>query len=275
MNWPPNRTKAVFYQPLNRDISVTNEQWLYLVEDVKRQGIDTVVVQWNRYGNEKFGGGHGWLSSNLTQFTEEGLTVWLGLYSDPEYFQRIHTTADEQKQYLNEYVTLLLDNYRSWNHWITNHNSHVEGLYLPFEISDYDFDTPEKKAQLHTVLEALSKQYDEPLMISVYLSGQLSPQGVAKWLNQLKTLDIDIYVQDGRGTKLIEDAAWTNYSKEIVCEIGLIREAFIQTNQMPFEAKSIDVNQFSELLTEDSCHNKVLFSLRYLPSQLNPLKIKD
>ncbi|MFS1419690.1 DUF4434 domain-containing protein [Vibrio splendidus] len=265
----------MFYQPLNRDVTVTNEQWLYFVEDIKKQGIDTVVVQWNRYGDEKFGGENGWLSSNLTQFADEGLTVWLGLYSDPEYFQRIHTTVEEQKQYLNEYVTVLLDSYRSWNHWITNHTSHVEGLYLPFEISDYDFDSPAKRAQLHTVLEDLSKRYDEPLMISVYLSGQLSPKGVAQWLNQLRALDIDIYVQDGRGTQLIEDTAWANYSKEISCDIGLIREAFVQTNQTPFEAKSIEPNRLSELLTEDSCHKKVLFSLRYLPSQLNPLKLKD
>ncbi|WP_102405657.1 DUF4434 domain-containing protein [Vibrio sp. 10N.261.55.A7] len=266
---------AVMYQPLNRDLQVTGQQWHQLAQEFTAKGFDTLVVQWNQYGTEEFGGSSGWLAKNIELFMNEGVDIWLGLYSDPDYFRRIHTSRENQKEYLEEYLKNAHTSYKAWGHWIERHSTNVKGIYLPFEISDYDFDTTEKREQLNALLSGITDTYTERLMISVYLSGQLSSEDTAKWLKSIRSQGIEVYVQDGRGTQLINDDHWADYNNEFGCNIGVIKEAFIQTGQNPFIAKPIDKDGLLKLRLDDRCNEKILFSLRYLPIPNNPLALLD
>lgn len=119
------------------------------------------------------GESHGWLAQRMEALQDDNIKLWVGLYSDPNYFREIHTNATEQKVYLTEYFNKLHKSYVQWKTWLRIHSSKVQGLYLPLELSDYDFKTPEQREQLAQILKQQIKLYDEPLMISLYLSGQL------------------------------------------------------------------------------------------------------
>ncbi|PMH31056.1 hypothetical protein BCU71_13125 [Vibrio lentus] len=262
----------IFYQPLNRDSSVTEKEWKELSNDIQMAGLDTLVVQWNQYGVESFGGPDGWVANNLALFMNDGVDIWLGLYSDPDYFLKIHTSVEKQNVYLKQYFKKVNHAYKKWESWRIYHQSHIKGLYFPLELSDYDFDTPQKRQQLNLILRQVSDTYNESLMISVYLSGELSSDEVAQWVGSIRSLGIEVYVQDGRGTQLIADEKWKDYSSSFGCGIGLIKEIFVQTNHSPFEAIPIGKYDFEMLQKVGNCNDNVLFSLRYLPLSNNPLQ---
>jgi len=46
-----NAMNAVMYQPQLRDTTVTDAQWQSVLNKLKGQGIDTLVLQWSRYDN--------------------------------------------------------------------------------------------------------------------------------------------------------------------------------------------------------------------------------
>ncbi|AXN29973.1 DUF4434 domain-containing protein [Vibrio coralliilyticus] len=267
--------KGIFYQPLSRDKPVSPEQWRTLLSEVERVGIRSLVVQWNQYGEEAFGGRQGWLAARLESTIEQGSKIWLGLYADPDYFQSIHGTAQQQNRYLQSYFEELGANYQRWHSWVERHRHGVAGLYIPMELSDYDFDTKEKRKQLEYLLQQHVKQYDIPLMISVYLSGAMSPKKTQYWLQDLTGLGLKVLLQDGRGTQLLDDETWDEYAQQLGCDIGIINEIFVQQEGNGFSARKLNLDQFQAVMKQTPCHASVLFSLRYLPFESNPLKLAD
>ena len=269
-----SNTNGIFYQPLNRDASVTSLEWRNLLQQTANSyDGNAIVVQWNQYGEEKFGGQTGWFAENLATFQKEGFALWLGLYSDPHYYTSIHTEQPQQDEYLTRYFVKLVENYQAWQPWIRKNNA--LGVYIPAELSDYDFDTPMKRKTLNRHLTELKNNIHEPMMISVYLSGNITPEETLQWLTSIENTGIKVMVQDGRGTQLLNDSDWGEYKKNFSCEMTIIKEIFIQENHNIFNAKRMSEENFLSLVKDRGCHDIFLFSLRYVPFELNPLPLQD
>lgn len=78
---------GIFWQPQNRDMQINDAHWQSLMNALHQQGVDTLVVQWTRYGDaftqpqER---------TNLIHRAEAakraGLKVIVGLNADPDFF---------------------------------------------------------------------------------------------------------------------------------------------------------------------------------------------
>lgn len=269
--------KGVFYQPLNRDADISEQEWQSLLQRVvSNEHLSEVVVQWVQYGDENFGGQSGWLVQRLNAFDRVGLKLWLGLYSDPHYFDRVHSDQATQRTYLTEYFELLLENYNVWRNWLSENQSFIKGVYIPAELSDFDFDTQEKRDELRLHLNQLKEAIEEPVLISVYLSGKTSPESISKWLTDISKIGINVMVQDGRGTQLFDDETWKKYQNELPCHISVIKEVFTMDTQHPTVFERISPEKLAYQFTHNQdCHNSYAFSLRYFPIFDNPLKLRD
>ncbi|WP_367989091.1 DUF4434 domain-containing protein [Vibrio sp. NTOU-M3] len=264
---------GAFYQPLNQDKTLKQQDWFSIAKTMERYELSQVVVQWTQYGDETFGGPSGWLALNLETLVDNDIQLWLGLYSDPNYFKRIHANVEQQKQYLTRYFEELEKSYQRWKPWIEQHQPKINGLYLPLELSDYDFVTQQQRDLITNVLAQQVKKYPMPLMVTLYLAANNDPDVIRKWTKEIRQAGITLYVQDGAGTQSLSGEQRRNYLNSLSCETGLVREVFVQEQQSSqFVAKKMNKQAFLKLVTQRSCHSSILFSLRYFPDN-NPLKL--
>uniref|UniRef100_UPI0007621689 DUF4434 domain-containing protein n=1 Tax=Pseudomonas sp. NBRC 111132 TaxID=1661047 RepID=UPI0007621689 len=190
--------QRLFYQPLNRDASVTPAQWQQLWHATAAQGGNTLIVQWSAYGDSDFGGAQGWLANSLRTARAEGLQLVMGLYMDPAYYQRLEQLDGEG---LNSYWKAQLGRSLSqYQHLRQVWQLPVDGWYLPMELDDQHFRDGERRDALYSQLQAFNRQLDKPLHISAFSAGKLSPRVHASWLDQLVGLGLTVWWQDGAGT---------------------------------------------------------------------------
>lgn len=265
---------GIFYQPLNQDIPISTESWDDLSLQLMNEDVNTLVVQWSSYGSETFGGTNGWLSQRIDTMLSRGINVWLGLYSDPDYFQKIHTDIDQQKEYLSQYFLIMRMNYQTWQPWISARGSQIKGVYFPLELSDYDFSTQKQREQLNQLLANEVKYYQQPIMLSLYLSGEMSPDEISDWTKQLSAMGIQVYVQDGAGTRSLKKSTRLAYLDQLEPNIGTILEIFKQNKRSTqFMANKLSYQEYREVREKNTQRDAVIFSLRYLPIAENPLQL--
>lgn len=196
---PATADQRLFYQPLNRDASVTPAQWQQLWQATAAQGGKTLIVQWSAYGDSDFGGAQGWLANSLRTARAEGLQLVLGLYMDPAYYQRLDELDGEG---LNSYWKAQLG--RSLSQYQQLRQAWqlpVDGWYLPMELDDQHLRETERRDALYSQLQAFNRQLDKPLHISAFSTGKLTPRVNAVWLDQLAGLGLTVWWQDGAGDR--------------------------------------------------------------------------
>ncbi|WP_070086551.1 DUF4434 family protein, partial [Pseudomonas sp. NBRC 111141] len=225
---PATADQRLFYQPLNRDATVTPAQWQQLWHDTVAQGGNTLIVQWSAYGDSDFGGAQGWLASSLRSARAQGLRLVLGLYMDPAYYKRLDELDGEG---LNSYWKAQLG--RSLSQYQQLRQAWqlpVEGWYLPMELDDQHFRDPARREALYSQLQAFNRQLDKPLHISAFSAGKLSPRVNGAWLDQLAGLGLTVWWQDGAGTGRLPPLVRQGYEQALPCRIGVVREAFRQVS---------------------------------------------
>ncbi|MDH0730905.1 DUF4434 family protein [Pseudomonas sichuanensis] len=256
---PAQADQRLFYQPLNRDAKVTPAQWQQLWHATVAQGGKTLIVQWSAYGDSDFGGSDGWLAASLREARAQGLELVLGLYMDPAYYQRLEELDGEG---LNNYFKAQLG--RSLSHYQHLRDSWqlpVAGWYLPMELDDLHFRDPERRQALQIQLQAFNRQLDKPLHISAFSAGQLSPGVNGAWLDELSSLGLSVWWQDGVGTGRLPPLVRQAYEQALPCRVGIVREAFRQVSA-PGQAFRAEPAQ--PMLT-GGCHTEAVFALRYRP----------
>jgi hypothetical protein len=231
-------------------------------------------VQWNQYGRDDFGGHNGWLSQRIDAAANIGMSIWLGLYTDPDYFSKIHVSDAEQSVYLERYFARLEISLLQHPLWLES-RSKLKGIYVPIELSDYDYDSDQKRLQISEKLAEFSEKSNTPIAISMYLTGKTPIQDIRTWVDQLEQSDIKVLLQDGRGTRLISDNRWQSFEGEVGCNVGLIREVFQQNDAEAFSASRLTKEAFEEKMSQSGCHEQILFSLRYLPIGSQVLSLED
>ena len=256
---PASADQRLFYQPLNRDASITPGQWQQLWHATAAQGGKTLIVQWSAYGDSDFGGANGWLANSLRSARAEGLQLVLGLYMDPAYYQRLdQLDGDGLTRYWQAQLGRSLSHYQQLRQtW----QLPVDGWYLPMELDDLHFRQAERRAALFSQLQAFNRQLDKPLHISAFSAGKLSPRVNGAWLDQLADLGVTVWWQDGTGTGRLPALVRQGYEQALPCRVGVVREAFRQVSApgQPFRAEP------AEPQLGGGCHAEAVFDLRYRP----------
>ncbi|MFJ4255477.1 DUF4434 family protein [Pseudomonas monteilii] len=262
---PATADQRLFYQPLNRDASITPAQWQQLWHATVAQGGKTLIVQWSAYGDSDFGGAQGWLANSLRSAHAQGLQLVMGLYMDPAYYQRLEALDGEgQNSYWKAQLGRSLSQYQQLrNAW----QLPVDGWYLPMELDDQHFREAERRDALYSQLQAFNRQLDKPLHISAFSAGKLSPGVNAAWLEQLAGLGLTVWWQDGAGTGRLPALVRQGYEQALPCRVGVVREAFRQVSGpgQAFRAEPAEPKLGS------GCHAEAVFALRYRPWARNVL----
>ncbi len=252
--------QRLFYQPLNTDSQLSPAQWQEIWGAARSEGVHTLIVQWTAYGDEDFGGSHGWLAEALRAASLQKLQLVLGLAMDPAYFQR-QRELDRQGlvSYWKSQLGRSLQQQRQLRDvW----QLPVTGWYLPLELDDLQFSAPVSRVALYKQLSSFASQLDAPLHVSAYSTGVLSPTVYANWLAELGTQGLQVWWQDGAGTRNLSTIGRHAYLAALPCQIGIILEAFRQTNQPDAPFRAVPK---APAIANAGCHPAAVFSLRYRP----------
>lgn len=267
---------GVMYQPLNRDADLGRHGWRYLLQKITAREVDFGVVQWTQYGDDAFQQPYPWLAETATLWQHE-MPLWLGLHTEPDYFTEMSKDATAQETFFATYLRKVNATVAQWQVWTQQHQEQFLGWYVPLELSDAYFASTEKRTQLHDFLAALKQRLGgTPTAISLFLSADMPPTELGSWLGELQELGYEVWLQDGAGTQALSEAERRAYFAELNCKVVLINEAFVQTSQQPFQARSAADDELQQAMAAQAdCHRRILFSLRYLPETAGLLYLSD
>lgn len=268
-----NAMKAVFWQPQLRDNSVTSAQWSGLMQTLRQQGFDTLVLQWSQYGSAFTGeADQQQLSQRARAAKAAGLNVIVGLHADPDFFSRQKQSAAALSHYLGRLRVADIQQAKRWTAFAP------DGWYLSAEIDDLNWRSPEKREQLLSWLKETRQQLatldDRPVWISSFFAGNMTPQSYAALLSEIKQQRIGVWVQDGHGVKSLTPAQRQLYLAEAAgCHSsspasGVVYEIFDVMPGKTFSAQPLDQKAMATQLAQTSACGKdsLWFSLRYLPA---------
>lgn len=250
--------QRVIYQPQSRDAVLNAGQWRQLWQDTVRNGGKTLIVQWTRYGDERFGGAQGWLAASLKEAHAQGLELVLGLYLDSAYYTRIsELDSGGLAAYWKSQLGDSLAQQREVRRW----GLPVAGWYLPMELDDLHFQAADRRDGLFVQLQEFNRKLDAPLHLSAFSTGKLAPEAQAAWFGRLADLNLKLWWQDGAGTGRLPPLVRDGYARALPCQVGIIREAFRQVSAegQPFRAVP------QQPLMQDGCHEQAVFALNYRP----------
>lgn len=262
---------AVMYQPQLRDRAVAG--WPQIFAGLRERGIDTLVLQWTRYGGAfAEGEDRRWLAQRLIEARQAGLALVLGLDADPDFFLRQRQPGAALDAYLRR---LGGDNARLAESWRQQLGADaIAGWYLPAEVDDVNWQEPARLALLRRNLQRqrLWLGDDKPVYLSAFFSGHAEPARYATLLAALSGTGVRIWVQDGAGTGKLSAAERRRYlaplsSCDDASAAGVVSEVFVQQGpDTQFSARPMAAEAQRRLLAapQPCGRDRVLFSLRYL-----------
>jgi len=271
-----NAMKAVFWQPQLRDSSASAGQWSTLMQTLHRQGFDTLVLQWTRYGTA-FADENGTqqLKQRAAAARAAGLKVIVGLHADPDFFSRQKQSAAALEHYLGR---LRVADLQQAKRWADAPAFQPDGWYLSAEIDDLNWRSPERRALLLSWLgdtrQLLAKRDSRPVFISSFFAGNMTPESYAGMLTDIKNQGISVWVQDGLGVKTLDKNQRQLYLDAAAgCRInapahGIVYEIFDVAPGKMFSAQPLTEKEMAAQLAQSSACGKdtLWFSLRYLPA---------
>jgi uncharacterized lipoprotein YddW (UPF0748 family) len=198
----PDRLTGSFIQPFGESSA---EHWQQTLADMKALGMDTVVVQFSRYGEQD-------LTANtehiLAAADQLGMTVMVGTMLDEHgdgplgsWYLRQYMPWELKKdaKEVADYTTALVDKLK--------HHPSLGGIYIPYEVN-----ATASAKQIGDFYGAIAKAAKEAkpdlsVMLSPYtnlipgLAASRSPEALTRWWDTvLSRADIDILAwQDGVG----------------------------------------------------------------------------
>lgn len=268
---------AVMYQPQLRDMTMSDLQWQTMLRQLKNQGIDTLVIQWSRYGDAfTQGESRHWLEHKVSLVNESDLALVLGLAADDRFFERQKQPLPARVNYLNHLRANDIAVAKRWVEVLGAKN--IAGWYISSELDDMNWRTPQMQqvAQewLTKTRQSLSAVADKPVAVSSFFAGNMEPTVWGQWVSLLRQSGVKVWVQDGAGTQVLHDAARKIYLKAPVS--GTIVELFRQKKgTATFSAEALNVSQQQQWLATSppAGQDRIFFSLRYLDVAKGVLKI--
>lgn len=273
---------GIFWQPQLRDNQASSESWLSLMQAVRGQGFDTLIVQWSRYGDAFASADETtWLVERTAAARRAGLKVIVGLYADPDFFTRQHQPEQALENYLDR---LRASDIAQLQHWLEAAKVAPDGWYISAEIDDHNWRSAAKRQPLlkwlNNTRSSLSELTDKPVYISSFFAGNMDPQEYAQFMQQLRDSGLHVWIQDGSGVGKLTDAQRQLYlNASAGCNKGaaegIIYEVFKSQPGERFSAVPKSRAEINALMAAPTTcgKNRLFFSLRYLPAARNILAL--
>lgn len=268
---------AVIWQPQLRDQQISASQWQQLMQRLPAQGIDTLVLQWSQYGDTfSQNADQQWLLARTKAARAAGLRLVIGLYADPEFFERQKQPDAAVGDYFNR---LRAHDRQLAAQWLKALGAQsISGWYLSAEIDDLRWRTPQSQQALLQWLQQsradLKQIADKPLAVSSFFVGNMSPEDYRQLIQTLSSSGVKVWVQDGAGVARLDPAVRQHYLDPLLhcpspAAAGVIYERF---------RPHADGKGFQPLTTVQGNNTAILpaaavgcagdslvFELRYLP----------
>ena len=259
---------GTFLQLLEQNGNWERGRWESLFDSLHQLGVRQVVVQWTLHDGRAFYAGKTFgavprppLETILELAQARGIEVYLGLAAESGYWERIRQTPLHQGEYLERLrwkservareVAAIASRYGSFKGW-----------YLPEEIDDLDWRSPQARSVLVQHLRRLGaflKQLTPAgtVMLSGFTSARTDPVTYGEFWNTLfRETPVDVLLfQDAAGTgrlpqellpaylKALRDAADANGKK-----LQVVVELFTEVSADPFKAVPAPISRVRQQL---------------------------
>lgn len=274
--------RGIFFQPQNSDLAIPLENWPAIFTVAKKKGFNTLVIQWTSYG-DSFSSqtNQEWLKNRMTEASQAGLKLVIGLEGDPEIFARLKQPPSVLGSYFRRINQNNIDLATQWTKAIPL--AMIDGWYLPLEIDDRQWREESTRAELTKYLVRQVAELKEvtpvPVFISSFFTGNMTPERYAGMLEGMQAQSkVHLWIQDGSGTNKLTDSERELYLGAVTrCTgfkvNGFIFEIFRQTQaDHQFSAVPLAPIEMSKALRQTSpCGgDSIFFALNYLIDFKNP-----
>jgi hypothetical protein len=263
-----NAMNAAMYQPQLRDTTVSDAQWQSVLNKLKGQGIDTLVLQWTRYDDAfREGESRAWLEHKAQLTTANGLKLVIGLAADGQFFERQKQPLPALENYLNH---LRADDVSVAKRWVEVLGKNaIAGWYISSELDDRRWREPQMQQAAEEWLDktrlSLAAVADKPVAVSSFFAGNMTPDSYSKWVTTLSHSGVKVWVQDGAGTQMLNEAERSLYLK--APSAGKVIELFRQDKQAKTFKATPAPAQYQEKWLATPVppgQDRIYFSLRYM-----------
>ncbi len=256
---------SIFYQPLLKD----KMDWNSIFKKLQKAYIETLILQWSRFGEVDFLKNRRWLKEILSNGQRYNIDIVVGLYGDDKYFKKIENRRLNIKSYLRALrEENIIQAKRVYS--IAKDYSSFKGYYIYDEIDYINFKDKEKalKKYLKELNKSIKEISNHQIYISAYFSKNIPEERYAKMLSNVISKDYILFLQSGIGANLVDNNRSSRYMKIFSKDFnGLfipIVEAFsIKKSKI----EPIDFNSLKRqiyIIKESTESNNIsLFSLRY------------
>jgi hypothetical protein len=249
---PSVHLNSTFLQLSLQHKNWTDAQWSELFEYFRLLQLSEVIIQWTAYDDIVFYAPPAEKSdSPLTRIlagaSRAGLKVWVGLYLDSEYWNRV---ADGQatSAYLSGLRLRSLAIARNLTP-LMKQQAAFAGWYLPEEIDDSNWQTPEARTELLRHLRLVSGSLHEltpsaGIAISTFSNARVSPAQFRDfWAEAFRNGALStVLLQDGIGVHKLELNEFPLYAGALAelahsagTDFGIVVELFQQTGGRPLD----------------------------------------
>lgn len=276
---------GIFWQPQERDLQVDKQAWAALMQDIKNQGFEQLILQWSRYG-DSFSSAEQMdaLEEKVLIAADNGLQPVLGLYFDPEFYSLQKQPVRALESYLRK---LRSKDIEQALHWQERLGPLISGWYVSAEIDDENWrEASRQEALLQWLDEIITELHlidDNPVYISTFFTGKMAPAAYERLLSKIRASGYHIWVQDGAGVAVLTKENRSLYLEQVLActpgiakpASGVVIELFDVLTDAPFTAKPKPEVVIDQLINQKSdCDaERLFFSLRYLPAAKGVLEI--
>ncbi|KMK16866.1 hypothetical protein ABW09_19030 [Pluralibacter gergoviae] len=263
---------GIFWQPQLRDSSVSAARWQALMQTLRRDGFDTLIVQWTAWGSAFDSDARRQaLQQRAAAARAAGLRVIVGLRADPDFFQRQKQPPAALRSYLGRLRVADIAQAKRWA-------SAADGWYISAEIDDLNWRGPAARRELLSWLSATRRQLaavgPQPVYISSFFAGNMTPEGYRQLVDEVRNTGVAAWIQDGRGASTLTPAERQRYLSEAAgCggrtpAGGVVYELFATRPGATFSAAPLPAAELAAQRAQRSACGKdnLYFSLRYLPA---------
>ena len=204
--------RGIFLQPNAGYLKKDHTDWLRIFTRLKDRNIDTLYVQWSAEKGQVYADiplenheSKALLEKIFPVARECGLNIVLGLYQETTYWQQIPAPNDVLENFFYLRVAanerLLEQLYKKFGH-----EPALAGYYLPDEIDDLNWRTPDRIGYYNQYLKLMVDRirvYDSqrPVAISAFFRSRTAPRLFSENLKMmLKDSGVNLLLlQDGAG----------------------------------------------------------------------------
>ena len=211
------RLNGTFIQLLEAHGSWTSSQWDQLFDWLRSVGINHLVVQWSVFDDLAFYPSTAFhsvenspLETVLKLADSSHMSILVGLVHDAAYWSNIQGGPASVNSYLRKLRERSATAARELNP-ILGHYRSVDGWYIPQEIDDVNWRSPETRQLVLDHLGGLTRDLRRlnpamTLAISTFSQAQSSPHGFEQFWDELfRCASIDaVLFQDGIGANKLE-----------------------------------------------------------------------